>query len=97
MKAQRVVGGPMLKASGSGYGVILNNPIDDDYLGLPPKGTHLDGGPATGQVVLTVTPSGDFQCRDKNAIGSWETGTPSGGVLVYTGDGGQRYVVPFQK
>jgi len=97
MTATRVVGGPMLKASGGGYGVILNNPIDQDYLGLPPKNTVLQGGPASGQVVLTVTPSGDFQCRDKNAIGSWETGTPSGGFLVYTGDGGQRFLIPFAK
>ena len=97
MTATRVVGGPMLKASGGGYGVILNNPIDQDYLGLPPKNTVLQGGPDSGQVVLTVTPSGDFQCRDKNAIGSWETGMPSGGFLVYTGDGGQRFLIPFAK
>lgn len=95
MTATRVISGSQLKPAGSGVAVIVTNPLDIDYLGLPPKGTVLQGGPATGPVVLTITPSGDFQCRNVNAVGSWETAKKSGGFLVYSADGPPRFLIPF--
>lgn len=95
MLCTRVVGGPQLQPSGSGVAVMVTNPLDVDYLGLPPKGTVLAGGPASGPVVISVQPDGSIECRDPSARGAYEVAQKSGGFLVYSASGPQRFLVPF--
>jgi hypothetical protein len=101
MICTRVISGRQLQAQGGGFNVIVQNPLEADYLGLPPKGTLLPGGPK-GTVALSVPPGGDFQCRALNNVGAWDRCTKSGGFLVFKDDdtaeqGHPRYVVPFME
>jgi hypothetical protein len=99
--ATRVISGGQLKAANGGFAIIISNPVDVEYLGMPPVGTVLTGGPMPDPThpsvpcVLSIIPGGQFQCRDVNAVGSWETAKKVNGNLVFSADGTGRWVVPY--
>jgi hypothetical protein len=96
--AQQVLGPDNFVDVGNGdFTVKVDNPLQASYAMLPPAGTVLPGehGPLVGQnLVLTVTPEGEYQVRPTGTSGDWERCKKSGGFATFR-SGGRRFVIPY--
>jgi len=102
LQATRVLSGAQLRPVAGGFAAIITNPLDIDYLGLPPKGTRLPDGSGLpgpdGPCVLSVGEDNRFSMRKLDQIGNFETAVKQGMFLVYRCWGANdihRYPIPF--
>lgn len=87
------------------FTITIANPLDDNYEGLPPKGTILPGNPNDEDpaqhapmgpnCVLSIQPGGGFQVRAEGTKGGYERAIRDGGFGNIEPTPGEVYQIPI--
>lgn len=97
----RVLAAAQLRADSGGFRAVIQNPIDDTYMNLPPKGTQLPG--FVGAALLAVHADGSCTAVDGKTPTVETLCTKQGGFLVFKGGKADdsflsiRRIIPFME
>lgn len=91
----QVLSGSQFNSVPGGFTVTFTNPLDQNYVGFPPKGTTLPGHIGPDAVVSVEDSDGSIYAQKPGTVGAFEVCTKQGNLAVWKGWGTKRYVLPF--